>query len=283
MRQALTGLLLSAVALIVAGTGAGAQATTGDPDTARKADLITAYRILVNEGILDSFGHVTVRSAKDPNVFYMPRAMPPALVSLDDILELRVSDSQPIDPKGRRVNGERYIHGEIYKARPDVMSVIHSHSQAVIPLSLTAIKMRPVVAQAGFLPPETPNFEIRDARSEGERGMQVTNSARGAALARTLSSYPAALMRGHGNVVVGSSVKQAVVYAAYVDINARMQTQALLLSRDIVTMNQPELFTPEEFDINRPWEHLKQKTLDDAARARVDRAQFGLDQTQAKQ
>jgi ribulose-5-phosphate 4-epimerase/fuculose-1-phosphate aldolase len=283
MLQALVGVLAFAAVLTVAVPLAGAQTATGDPDAGRKADIITAYRILVNEGVLDSFGHVSVRSAKDPNIFLMPRAMPPALVSLDDLLELRVSDSQPIDPKGRRVNGERYIHGEIYKARPDVMSVIHSHSQAVIPLSLTAIRMQPVVAQAGFLPPETPTFEIRDARSEGERGMQVTNSARGAALARTLASYPVALMRGHGNVVVGSSVKQAVVYAAYVDINARTQTQALLLSRDIVTMNQPELFTPEEFDINRPWEHLKQKTLDDAARAKVDRAQFGLDQTQAKQ
>ncbi|MBX9823688.1 MAG: class II aldolase/adducin family protein [Xanthobacteraceae bacterium] len=283
MLQALGRLLICVAVLIVASPLAGAQTTTGDPDAGRKADLITAYKILVNEGILDSFGHVSVRSTKDPNIFLMPRAMPPALVSLDDLLELRVSDSQPIDPKGRRVNGERYIHGEIYKARPDVISVIHSHSQAVIPLGLTAIKMRPVVAQAGFLPPETPTFEIRDARDEGDRGMQVTNSARGAALARTLSSHPAALMRGHGNVVAGSSVKQAVVYAAYIDINARMQTQALLLSRDIVTMNEPELFTPQEFDINRPWEHLKQKTLDDAARARVDRAQFGLDQTQAKQ
>ena len=213
----------------------------------------------------------------------MPRAMPPALVSQADILELRVSDSQPVDPKGRRVNGERYIHGEIYKARPDVMSVIHSHSQAVIPLSLTAIKMKPVIAQAGFLPSETPTFEIRDVRKDGDRGMQVTNSARGAALARTLSSYPVALMRGHGEVVVGASVKQAVVYAAYVDINARMQMQALSLSRDIVSLNEPELFTPAEFDINRPWEHLKQKTLDDASRAKVDRTQFGLDQTQAKQ
>src|SRR5262245_8863045 len=212
----------------------------------------------------------------------MPRAMPPALVSQDDLMELRVADSQPLDPKGRRVNGERYIHGEIYKARPDVMSVIHSHSQAVIPLSLTPIKMRPVVAQAGFLPSETPNFEIRDARKAGDRGALVTSTERGAALARTLSSYPVALMRGHGEVVVGSSVKQAVVYAAYVDINARMQMQALLLSRDIVALNEPELFTPAEFDINRPWEHLKQKTLDDAARAKVDRAQFGLDQTQVK-
>jgi ribulose-5-phosphate 4-epimerase/fuculose-1-phosphate aldolase len=283
MQQALARLSISVAILAVASPLAVAQTAAGDPDAQRKADLVTAYKILVNEGILDSFGHVSVRSSKDPNIFFMPRAMPPALVSQDDLLEVRVSDSQPIDPKGRRVNGERYIHGEIYKARPDVMSVIHSHSQAVIPLSLTAIRMKPVVAQAGFLPPETPTFEIRQARKDGDRGMQVTNSARGAALARTLSSYPVALMRGHGEVIVGASVKQAVVYAAYVDINVRMQTQALLLSRDIVTMNEPELFTPAEFDINRPWEHLKQKTLDDAAKGKVDRAQFGLDQTQVKQ
>ena len=261
---------------------ARAQSSRGDDDAEREEDLVTAYKILVNEGILDSFGHVTFRSAKDPNIFIMPRAMPPSLVTKDDLLELRVSDSQPIDPKGRRVNGERYIHGEIYKARPDVMAVIHTHSQAVIPLSLTRFKMRPVVAQAGFLPPETPTFEIRDARGADARGMQVTDSPRGAALARTLATYPAALMRGHGDVVVGASIKQAVVYAAYVDINARMQTQGLLLSPDIKTMDQAELFTPDEFDINRPWEHLKQKTLDEASRAKIDRSQFGLTQTQEK-
>jgi len=281
MLRTLVRLFLSGAALAIACSGAAAQ-TAGDDDAQRKADLVTAYRILVNEGILDSFGHVSVRSSKDPNIFFMPRAMPPALVALDDLMELRVADSQPVDPKGRRVNGERYIHGEIYKARPDVMAVIHAHSQAVIPLSLTAIRMKPVIAQAGFLPPETPTFDTRAVRKPGDRGMQVTDSARGAALARSLASYPVALMRGHGEVVVGSSVKQAVVYAAYVDINARMQMQALLLSRDIVTLDAPELFTPEEFDINRPWEHLKQKMLDDAARAKVDRAQFGLDQTQAK-
>jgi ribulose-5-phosphate 4-epimerase/fuculose-1-phosphate aldolase len=282
MRRALARVSMSIAILAAASTHALAQTTTGDADVERKADLVTAYKILVNEGILDSFGHVSVRSARDPNIFFMPRAMPPALVSPEDIMELWAPDSQPVDPRGRRVNGERYIHGEIYKARPDVMSVIHAHSQAVIPLSLTAIKMKPVIAQAGFLPPETPTFEIRDARKDGERGMQVTNSARGAALARTLSSYPVALMRGHGEVVVGSSVKQAVVHAAYVDINACMQTQALQLSRDIVALDARELFTPEEFDINRPWEHLRQKTLDDAAKAKVDRTQFGLDQTQTK-
>ena len=254
-----------------------------DPDDERKEDLVTAYKILVNEGILDSFGHVTVRAAKNPNIFLMPRAMPPSLVTKDDILEVNVADSQPIDPKGRRVNGERYIHGEIYKARADVMSVIHSHSQAVIPLSLTKYKLKPVVAQAGFLPLASPTFEIRDARGPDDRGMQVTDSKRGAALAKTLGSYPAALMRGHGNVVVGRSVKEATVYAAYVDINARMQTQAMLLSPKITTMNGPELFTPDEFDINRPWEHFKQKTLDEKAKASIDRSQFGLEQTQIKQ
>ncbi|MDH7794278.1 MULTISPECIES: class II aldolase/adducin family protein [unclassified Beijerinckia] len=253
-----------------------------DQDAQRKEDLVTAYRVLVNEGILDSFGHVSFRSTMDPNVFLVPRAMPPALVEKDDILELRVADSQPIDPQGRRVNGERYIHGEIYKARPDVMSVIHSHSQAVIPLSLTDISMRPVIAQAGFLPPETPNFEIRDACEPGYRGLQITDMARGAALARTLSSHPVALLRGHGNVVVGGSIKQAVVYAAFVDINARMQMQAMMLSPSIVPMNAAELFTPEEFDINRPWEHLRLKALGTENRDKVDRAQFGLDQTQAK-
>jgi len=282
MLRTLARLSACVATLVAASLPASAQTAGGDPDAQRKADLIVAYKILVNEGILDSFGHVSVRSAKDPNVFFIPRAMPPALVSLDDLLEVRVSDSQPIDPKGRRVNGERYIHGEIYKARADVMSVIHSHSQAVIPLSLTPIKMKPVIAQAGFLPPATPTFEVREVRKAGDRGMQVTDSTRGAALARTLSSHPVALMRGHGEVVVGSSVKQAVVYAAYIDINARMQTQAMLLSRDIVALDEPELFKPEEFDINRPWEHLRQKTLDDAAKAKVDRAQFGLDQTQEK-
>jgi HCOMODA/2-hydroxy-3-carboxy-muconic semialdehyde decarboxylase len=112
--------------------------------------------------------------------------------------------------------------------------------------------------------------------------MQVTDSKRGAALARTLSTYPVVLMRGHGETVVGKSVKQAVVFAAYVDINAKAQTAALALSPKIKTMNTPELFTDEEFDINRPWEHFRLKTLDPAAKAGVDRSQFGLSQTQEK-
>src|SRR5262249_49776038 len=245
----------------------------------RIEDLVTAYKILLNEDVLDSFGHVSVRSASDPMRFFMPYAMPPSLVRVEDVIEYTVADSQPVDPAGRKVNGERYIHGEVYKARAEVQAVIHSHSQAVIPFSVAGVALRPVIAQAGFLPLETPNFEIRDARGN-ERGMQVTSIARGAALAKTLGSAPAALMRGHGNVVVGSSVKQATVYAVYIDINARMQAAALALKSPIVVMNERELFDPSEFDINRPWEHLRGKVIDADARRNTDRAQFGLQQNQ---
>ena len=245
----------------------------------RIEDLVTAYKILLNEDVLDSFGHVSVRSAADAGRFLMPYALPPSLVRSEDVIEYKVADSEPISPAGRKVNGERYIHGEIYKARADVQAVIHSHSQAVIPFSVANVPLRPVVAQAGFLPLETPNFEIRDARGN-ERGMQVTSMARGAALAKTLGNAPVALMRGHGNVVVGASVKQATVYAVYADINARMQAAALALKSPIVLMNEPELFDPSEFDINRPWEHYRQKLLRADERADIDRTQFGLQQNQ---
>jgi HCOMODA/2-hydroxy-3-carboxy-muconic semialdehyde decarboxylase len=243
------------------------------------ADLVLAYKILVNEGVLDSFGHISLRSSANSGRFLMPRAMPPSLVSADDVLEFSIDTSQPVDPRGRRVNGERYLHGEIFKARPDIAAIVHSHSQAVIPFSITSIPLRPVIVQAGFLPLEVPNFEVRDVRGTS-RGMQITDHIRGAALARTLGDSPVALLRGHGNVVVGSSVKQATVFAAYTDINARMQAQGLQLDRNIVVMDEPELFGPSEFDINRPWENFRQKMLADSARVAIDRKQFGLDHTQ---
>jgi ribulose-5-phosphate 4-epimerase/fuculose-1-phosphate aldolase len=248
----------------------------------RIADLVTAYRILLNEGVLDSFGHISVRCASNPSRFWMPFALPPSLVSESEVIEFAVADSQPIDPRGRRVNGERYIHGEIYKARPDVQAVVHSHSLAVIPLSIAGVSLCPVIVQAGFLPLETPNYEIRDWRGSG-RGMQVTDMARGAGLAKVLGSAPVALMRGHGNVVVGNSVKQATVYAAYTDLNAQIQTASLTLGADIITMDEKELFDPHEFDINRPWEHFRQKLIDSAARKNIDRGQFGLEHTQTIQ
>src|SRR5882724_1773412 len=125
-----------------------AQGNPANDDEARIADIITASHILANEGILDSFGHGTVRSATDPGHFFMPRAMPPALVSRADIVELDL-DCKPVTPGAPPLNGERYIHCEIYKARQDIQSVIHTHDLAVIPFGLTGTPLRPVIAQAG--------------------------------------------------------------------------------------------------------------------------------------
>jgi HCOMODA/2-hydroxy-3-carboxy-muconic semialdehyde decarboxylase len=241
--------------------------------------LVTAYKILVNEGVLDGFGHISIRSSIHPDRFFMPRAMPPSLVEAEDLVELDVATSQPVEPRGRRVNGERYLHGEIYKARTDVNAIIHSHSPAVIPLTIAGISLQPVIVQAGFMPLEVPMFEIRDVRGAGV-GMQITDTPRGAALAKTLGQSPVALLRGHGNVVVGTSIKQASVFAIYTEINARVQLQALSLGREIMTLDEAEQFGPADFDINRPWEHYRLKSAGEAAKRSVDRAQFGLDQTQ---
>lgn len=242
-------------------------------------DLVTAYKILVNEQVLDGFGHISIRHPSEPDKFMMPRAMPPSLVTRDDVLTFSIETSQPIDPKGRRANGERYLHGELFKARPDVNAVVHSHSPACIPLSICGVPLQPVLVQAGFMPAVVPNFELRDVRGDG-RGLQITDIPRGEALAKCLGDSPVALLRGHGNIVVGSSVKQAVVFACYTDINARAQMQALQINGKIVVLDELEMFGPAEFDINRPWEHFRQKLLSAEARTNIDRGQFGLDHTQ---
>ena len=243
------------------------------------ADVVTAYRMLVNEVVLDGFGHISVRAPGSPGRFWMPRALPPSLVEVDDFLELDVGTSQPIEPKGRRVNGERYLHGEIFKARPDVNAIIHAHSYATIPLTLAGIAMQPVMVQAGFMPLSVPTFELRTVRGEG-KGLQITDPARGAALAAVLGPHPVALLRGHGVVVVGPSIVHATVYSIYTEINARLQMQALQVGPHVETLDEPELFEPNGFDVNRPWQHYRSRLPGAAAPTSVDRTQFGLESTQ---
>ncbi len=244
-------------------------------------DVVTAYRMLVNEGVLDGFGHISVRAPSSPGRFLMPQAMPPSLVEVDDFLELDVVTSQPIDAKGRRVNGERYLHGEIFKARPDVNAIVHAHSYSTIPLTLAGIAMQPVFVQAGFMPLVVPTFELRDVRGEG-KGLQITDPARGAALATVLGPHPVALLRGHGVVVAGASIIQATVYSIYTEINAKMQMQALQMAQRIVPLDEPELFEPNGFDTNRPWQHYRSRLPGATAPTPVDRSQFGLESTQPR-
>jgi HCOMODA/2-hydroxy-3-carboxy-muconic semialdehyde decarboxylase len=264
LRQTVAARILSAV-LGIAATFAAAHAQSGaaaDTDEARIEDLVTASHMLANEGILDSFGHVTVRSATHPDHFFMPRAMPPALVSRADIVELDL-DCKPLLPNAPRLNGERYIHCEIYWVRDDVQSVIHTHDLAVIPFGLTSTPLRPVVAQAGFLPQETPLFEVRDAHSSAaERGMLVLNSSLGKALAAKLADNPVVLMRGHGETVVGRSVKEATVRTFYTNLDAQAQAAAMSLGSRFVVLDDAEraAYAKEERP-DRPWENYKQRML----------------------
>ena len=263
MRQAIVACAVLAAVTIFACPCQAQTPGSGDPDEARIEDVITASHILTNEGILDSFGHVSARSAKNPDHFFMPRAMPPALVSRADIVEVGL-DCKPVDPNAPRLNGERYIHCQVYRARSDVQSVIHTHDLAVIPFGLAGIALKPVVVQAGFLPAEVPLFEVREANGsepETKRGMLVLNATLGDALAKKLGAGPVVLMRGHGETVVGRSVREATVRTIYTHIDAQAQSAALALSPNITALNDAELATnaAENFDADRPWQNYKQR------------------------
>jgi len=209
-----------AVAVCLAGTASAA------PDSRQVDDLVAANRVLADLGILDGFGHVSVRSDKDPNHYFMSRSLAPALVHGADILEYDL-DSSVIGAKGHALFLERFIHGEIYKARPDVKAVVHTHAPDLIPFGATVVKLQPIYHMSSFLGAGVPVFEIRDVVAESD--MLVRNPAIGAALAKVLADKPMALMRGHGAVVVGNSIPQVVFRAYYAEMNARLQAEAMRL------------------------------------------------------
>jgi ribulose-5-phosphate 4-epimerase/fuculose-1-phosphate aldolase len=230
-------------------------------------DLVAANRILAAEGVLDGFGHVSARHDKGPGRFLLARSMAPALVTADDVMEFDL-DSNPIDGRGRTAYLERFIHGEIYRAHPTVQAVVHSHSPAVIPFGVVGVALRPIFHLGGFLGAGVPVFEIRDAGGPAT-DMLIRNPALGAALAKTLGSAPVALLRGHGDVVVGQSVKEAVFRAIYTEVNARLESEALRLGQgQVVFLNQEEAKAAAETNsaqIGRPWELWKAKALAESA------------------
>jgi HCOMODA/2-hydroxy-3-carboxy-muconic semialdehyde decarboxylase len=256
---------MAAVALIwvAAGpTAASAQspASGGPLGAALIEDLVAANRILADQGVLDAYGHVSIRHPGNPDRYVISRAMSPANVSADDIMEFDL-DSNPVDQRGRSMFLERFIHGEIYKARPDVNAVIHSHSPGVIPFGVTSVPMRPVFHTAAFLAVGVPVFEIRDAG--GMTNMLVRNGALAKALATTLGDKPVALMRGHGNVVAGPNVKRATIRAVYTEVNARLQTIALGLGGPInyVSAEEGALRDKNPGEEGRAWDGWKEKAM----------------------
>src|SRR5450631_551904 len=181
---------------------AHAQAPAVSPsqsDASPSEDIVIGSRILADFGVLDGFGHVSARSPTNPNRFLMARSLAPALVAADDIMEFDL-DGNAVDPRGRSLFLERFIHSEIYKARPDVMAVVHTHSPGVVPFTISQMPLRPVFHNAAFLAAGAPVWDIR--KEFGETDMLVRNPAIGKSLALTLGDKPVVLMRGHGDATV---------------------------------------------------------------------------------
>jgi ribulose-5-phosphate 4-epimerase/fuculose-1-phosphate aldolase len=233
----LAGLLktFSVVTALVSALPAWAQSTADMK--ALLDDLVAANRILYRQGVVDGFGHVSVRHPGRPDHFLMSAAKAPGRVTAEDIMEFDL-EGKPIDGRGRPIYSERFIHSEVYKARADVNAVVHSHSPAVVPFSVTQVPLRPVHNTASFLAPEVPVFEMRKAA--GMTNNLVTDSARGKALVEVLGDRPVALLRGHGNVVVGPDLRRTVSRAIYTEVNARMLLQAVMLGGPITFIDPEE-------------------------------------------
>ena len=192
----------------------------GPLEPALLADLAAAGRILAAQCVMDGFGHVSLRHPRAPNRYFMARSMAPALVTADDIIEYDL-DSSPCNANGRGSFLERFIHGEIYKARPDIMSVVHSHSPSVIPFGLVNVPMQAMFHNAAFIAAGVPVFDIRE--KFGATDMLVSDGAKGVALAAVMGNKDIALMRAHGSVACGPTLQTAVFRAVYTEVNARVQ------------------------------------------------------------
>lgn len=191
-------------------------------------DLVLANRILYDRGVVDGFGHVSVRDERNPEHFLLARNMAPALVTANDLMTFALDGSVVADDP-RTPYLERFIHGSIYRARPDVRAVVHSHSPSVIPFCVVpGVTLRPVFHMASFIRGPAPLFEIRDAAGP-DNDMLVRDEALGDALAKALGSSSCVLMRGHGSTTVGGDVREAVFRAVYLEVNARIQAEATRL------------------------------------------------------
>jgi len=216
---------------------------------------VFANRILANEGVLDGYGHVSVRSPSNANRYLLARSTAPALVTAADIVEYDL-DSAPVSGSGAGYI-ERFIHGEIYRRRADVNSIVHCHCPDVIPFAATSVPMRPLYHMASFIGEGVPVFEIR--KIAGMSDMLVRTPALGKALADTLGDKTAALMRGHGAVVAADSLHRVVAEAYYLNLNARLQLQAIQLGGDTVVYLDPQEAKQAAQDYERSWDSWRSR------------------------
>jgi HCOMODA/2-hydroxy-3-carboxy-muconic semialdehyde decarboxylase len=219
-------------------------------------ELVTANRILAREGVVDSFGHISARHPDNPQRYLLSRARAPDCIEAADIMEFTL-EGEPVDARGRVPYLERFIHGALYEARPEVMSVVHNHSESVIPFGVVSTcKIMPIFHMGASIGHEVPVWDSHDRF--GDTALLVENMAMGRDLAKGMGKGATALMRGHGATVAGRNIRHAVYISVYLEVNARLQKQAM-------DMGEIKFLTPGEVDkvasrtgpygINRAWEN----------------------------
>ena len=218
-------------------------------------ELVTANRILAREGVVDSFGHVSIRHPDRPDRYILSRARAPECIEVDDLMEF-ACDGTPIDPGGRKPYAERFIHGAVYDARPEVKAVVHHHSPCVIPFGVTGARLSPVMHMCAGIGTRIPTWDSR--ASFGDTNLLVTNVEMARELAAALGQRPVILMRGHGCVVAGLSLREVVFNSIYLQLNADLQMKARALG-DITFLSEGEiaavLRTRGSFTFERAWEY----------------------------
>jgi ribulose-5-phosphate 4-epimerase/fuculose-1-phosphate aldolase len=236
--------------------------TSGGPvDRATLEDLAAASRILADQGVFDAAGHVSMRHPSHPERFLMSRSLAPQMITADDIMEFDI-DSNPIDARGRNAFIERYLHGEIFRARPDVMAIAHSHSPSTIAFGLSNVPMRAMYHNAAFLAAGVPVFDIRE--KFGATDIVVSSPEKGAALAQVLADKPVALLRAHGMVATGPSLPVAVFRAIFTVTSANIQHQALALGGPVAALDVEEGRLADVVNVQtvgRAWDLWKKRVM----------------------
>jgi HCOMODA/2-hydroxy-3-carboxy-muconic semialdehyde decarboxylase len=222
-------------------------------------ELGAASRILVDQGVFDAAGHVSMRHPRAADRFLMSRSLAPQLVTADDIMEFTL-DSEPCEPPGRQPFIERYLHAEIYRARGDVMAIAHGHSPSVVPFGLVQTRLVATYHNAAFLAYGVPVFDIRD--TFGSTDIVINSAARGAALADALGDKCVALLRAHGFVAVAPTLPAAVFRAIFTEVSARVQLQAAMLGGPIAALDAEEGRKADAINlatVGRSWELWKRR------------------------
>src|SRR5713226_5457162 len=218
-------------------------------------ELVTGHRILAREGVVDSFAHISLPHPDNPQRYLLSRSRAPDCIENDDIMEFTL-DGAAVDARGRLPYLERFIHGALYEARPDIMSVVHNHSESVIPFGVTGCKLKPIFHMGASIGHEVPVWDSHD--HFGDTSLLVENMEMGRDLAKLMGAGATALMRGHGATVVGRNIRHAVYISIYLEVNARLQKQAMDIGEiKFLTAGEVDKVATRtsSYGINRAWEN----------------------------